>query len=115
MRKYAHLKNPLKCNDKDYIYKIMIHTQKDGVYLYEYCSLDANQCSYDIYYDDIEDIYEEWDCRIDERAWIDIEDPLPYCQDDAFLPIRVKGRNEGKPEWGKYEILENAEWIAYAP
>lgn len=36
--------------------------------------------------------------------WIDIDDPIPYCQHDAFLPIRAKGRNIGKTEWGKYEI-----------
>ena len=56
MRKYAYLKNPQKCNDKEYIYKIMLHTQKEGVYLYEYCSLDAIFCSYDQLYFDVKDI-----------------------------------------------------------
>ena len=77
MRKYAYLKNPLKCNDKEYIYKIMLHTHKEGVYLYEYCSLDAIICSYDQLYFDVSDIYEDWNSEIDERGWIDIDDPLP--------------------------------------
>lgn len=113
MRKYAYLKNPQKCNDKEYIYKIMLHTQKEGVYLYEYCSLDAIFCSYDQLYFDVNDIYGDWNSEIDERGWIDIDDPLSNCQHDAFLPIRIKGREQGNPEWGKYEILENGEWIEY--
>lgn len=113
MRRYAYLKEPIKCNRKDYVYKIMLHTQNDGVLLYQYCSLEAIQCSFDQYYSDIKEIYEEWNSEIDEQGWIDIEDPLLDCQHDAFLPIRVKGRDIGKPEWGKYEILENGQWIDY--
>ena len=44
-----------------------------------------------------------------------MDDPLPCCQQDAFLPVRVKGRNIGKPEWGKYEVLQDGEWIEYNP
>ncbi len=40
---------------------------------------------------------------------------ISYCQHDAFLPIRVKGRNTGKPQWGKLEILEDGEWVDYEP
>ena len=38
-----------------------------------------------------------------------------YCQHDAFLPIRVKGRDIGEPQWGKLEILENGKWKEYIP
>ena len=62
----------------------MLHTQKEGVYLYEYCSLDAIFCSYDQLYFDVNDIYGDWNSEIDERGWIDIDDPLPNCQHDAF-------------------------------
>lgn len=75
--------------------------------------MDAIQCSYDEWFPDVESVYKDWTCEIDERGWIDIEDPLPDCQHDAFLPIRVKGRNLGKPEWGKLEILKNDIWIEY--
>ena len=63
----------------------------------------------------MEDLYEDWNSEIDDRGWIDIEDPMPDCQHDAFLPIRVKGRNIGKPEWGKLEIYENGQWKEYIP
>ena len=116
MRKYAYLKKPLRCNKKDYIYKIMLYqTEPEEIYLFEYCSLDAVQCSFDLYYTDLNDLYDEWNDRIDERGWIDLDDPLPYCQHDAFLPIRVKGRNTGKPEWDKLEILKDECWISYKP
>ncbi|MBR1737166.1 MAG: hypothetical protein IJ736_09150 [Firmicutes bacterium] len=113
MRKYAYLKEPLKCNKKDYIYKIMFYKTKEGIYLFEYCSLDAVQCSFDLFYDSLEDLYEDWDGLIDESGWISIEDPLPDCQHDAFIPIRVKGRNIGKPEWGKLETLKDGKWVEY--
>lgn len=44
-----------------------------------------------------------------------IEDPLPGCQHDAFLPIRIKGRESGNPQWGQYDILEDGEWKKYYP
>ena len=113
MRKYAYLKEPLKCNKKDYVYKIMLFENKDGVYLFEYCSPDAVMCSFDGFYDSLDDVYEEWNDAIDERGWIAIEDPLPDCQHDAFIPIRVKGRNEGKPLWGQFETLVDGKWVEY--
>ncbi len=116
MRKYAYLKKPLQCNKKDSIYKIMLYQiEPEEIYLFEYCSLDAVQCSFDLYYTDLNDLYDEWNDQIDERGWIDIDDPLPYCQHDAFLPIRVKGRNIGKPEWDKLEIFKDECWISYKP
>ncbi len=116
MRKYAFLKNPMKCNKSDYIYKIMLYqTKNEGVFLFQYCSIDAIQCSFDQYYNDLEDIYDDWNDEIDERGWIDINDPLPFCQHDAFIPIRVKGRDIGKPEWGKLETLVDGEWVEYKP
>ena len=115
MRKYTYLKEPLKCNKKDYVYKIMLFENKDGVYLFEYCSTDAVMCSFDSFYDSLDGVYEEWNELIDERGWMEIDDPLPNCQHDAFLPIRVKGRDIGKPEWGKLEMLKDGKWIEYIP
>lgn len=51
--------------------------------------------------------------ELDEMGWIEIGDPLPYCQHDCLLPIRVKGRNTGQPQWGKFEILSDGQWIEY--
>ncbi len=115
MRKYAILKKPIKCNDTEYIYKIMLHEDHEDVYLYQYCSMDAVRCTYDAWYPDVETVYDQWNDEIDERGWIDLGDPLPDCQHDAFLPVRVKGRNVGKPQWGSFEILVRGKWQSYEP
>ena len=80
-----------------------------------YCQTDAVQCSFDYWYKTVEDVYEDWNDFVNEKGWIPIDDPLPYCQHDAFLPIRVKGRDIGEPQWGKLEILENGKWKEYIP
>ena len=46
-------------------------------------------------------------------GWHEIDDPLPYYQHDAFLPIRVKGRDTEKPAWGKFDILKDGIWGDY--
>lgn len=115
MRMYGYLKQPCKMNDNgsDFIYKVMIHEDKDGVFVYLYTSIDAVFCSYDNHYEDVADAREDWDPEIDERGWIPIDDPLPYCQHDSILPIRVKGRNTGNPQWEQLEILVEGEWVEY--
>ena len=100
MRKLAYLKSPYKCNNNDTVYKIMVYQNKRGeVFLFYYCDYDAVQASFDEYcFDDFEDVLKDWNDEIDERGWIDIEDPLPDCQHDALIPIRIKGRNIEKNE-----------------
>ncbi|MDE7426166.1 MAG: hypothetical protein K2N51_21115 [Lachnospiraceae bacterium] len=114
MRMYGYVKEPFKANKKDTIYKIMIHEiKKHEVMVYLYTSKDAISCSFDHYYPDIESALEDWQDEIDEQGWIHIEDPLPDCQHDAFLPIRVKGRDSGNPQWEQLEILEDGVWREY--
>ncbi len=115
MRKYAYLKEPLKRNERDILYKVMLCEAEEGWYLFGYSRPDALLSCCDLCYDSPEELYEDWNGQIDERGWMELDDPLPDCQQDAFLPIRVKGRNIGKPEWGKFEILRNGEWTAYTP
>ena len=93
------------------LYKI----KENEIFLFKYCSKDAVIGSFDDYYNDLNDLYNDWNDEIDEKGWIDIEDPLPYCQHDAFLPVRVKGRDAGKPQWGKLEILKDGKWVDYEP
>lgn len=113
MRKYAWLKTPLNCGENIYIYKIMLYEAEEGFYLFTYTSPDAIQCASDRFYDDPEDIYDDWNDLIDERGWIDLDDPLPHCQHDAFIPLRVKGRDTGSSEWGYFETLKDGKWVAY--
>ena len=112
MRKYANLKKPLE-REEGNIYKVMLYEAAEGFYLFEYDSPDAVQCCEDRNYASLEDLYDDWNDLIDETGWLEIEDPLPDCQHDAFVPLRVKGRDAGKPEWGKYEILKDGEWVEY--
>jgi hypothetical protein len=113
VRKYAYLKRPLGCDDGTHIFKIMLYEAKEGCYLFGYRSPDAVQSSFDRLYDLPEDLHDDWDGLVDDRGWIDIEDPLPDCQHDAFIPLRVKGRDTGRPEWGKYEMLKEGKWVPY--
>ena len=113
MRKYAYLREPLKRDGENNIFKIMLFETEEGVYLFEYSSPDAVLCSSDLFYESPEELYEDWNARIDDRGWITIDDPLPDCQQDAFIPVRVKGRDTGKPEWGKYETLQDGKWVEF--
>ena len=113
MRKYAWLKEPRKTDNDDIIYKIMLYENEEGIYLFEYSSPDAVRCSSDRFYDSTEELYDDWNDLIDEKGWIELDDPLPYCQHDAFIPMRVKGRAAGRPEWGRFETLKDGEWIDY--
>ena len=113
MRKYAILRDPQKWGDENTIYKVMLCEAEEGVYLFAYSSPDAVQCSSDRCYASLQDLHDDWDELIDERGWIELDDPLPYCQQDAFIPLRVKGRDAGKPEWGRFETLRDGRWVAY--
>ena len=114
MRMYGFLKEPYIMNKSDMVYKVMIHDmKKHGTMVYLYTGLEAMFCSCDCYYPDLESALDDWTEQLDGRGWIHIEDPLPDCQHDAFLPIRVKGREIGSPQWGKFEIYENGMWKDY--
>lgn len=115
MRMLGYLKNTYKCNEKDTIYKIVLHKTEKEVYVYLYTSFDAVISSFDNWYPDKESALKDWQSEIDERGWILIDDPMPYCQHDALLPIRVKGRNTNTPQWGKFEIYQDGEWKDYKP
>ena len=63
----------------------------------------------------LETALEEFEGELDDQGWIMIDDPLPYCQHDCILPIRVKGRETGHPQWRSYEILSDGQWVEYDP
>ena len=113
MRKYAYLKEPLKYDKNGFVFKIMLYQTEEGVYLFGYSAPDAVRSSFDRLYLALEDLYEDWNGLIDEKGWIDIDDPLPYCQHDSFIPLRVKGRDTGEPVWGEYETLTDGKWVEY--
>ena len=113
MRNYAFLKEPLARSEGDPVVKIMLYEAEEGIYLFEYSRPDAQHCTGDLCYGSLEELHEDWDSLIDGNGWTDIDDPLPGCQHDAFIPLRVKGRDKGAPEWGKYETLKDGKWVDY--
>ena len=112
MRKWAYLREPYPY-DNEVVYKVMIHTDDDGTYVYLFNSKMTQISFMDEWYEDVMDALDEWDARVIPNSWVEIDDPIEGCQYDAVLPIRVKGRNVGKPQWGKYEQFVNGCWIEY--
>lgn len=114
MRMYGFLKNPSAANQQELVYKVMLYeTQRQGTFAYLYTSPEALFCSYDYHYSSLEDALEDWEGEVER--WVELGDPLPDCQHDCPLPVRVKGRDQGAPQWGQYEILENGEWKDFTP
>jgi len=107
MRKWAYISQ-----ESEYR-KVMIYPSDEGVYVFLYNSPDAVFCSSDEYYENEEEALADWEDKVGPNGWYTIDDPLPYCQHDSTLPIRVKGRDIGKPLWGRYEILVDGEWKEY--
>lgn len=79
-----------------------------GVYTYYYTDRNVVFSSYDSYSEDLETAVAEFNGELDGRGWIEVDDPLPYCQHDCILPIRVKGHNLDQPQYGemKYSPMD---------
>ncbi|MDR2729084.1 MAG: hypothetical protein LBB56_08110 [Chitinispirillales bacterium] len=118
MRKYTILKEPIPTNDNDdLIKKIMIYQESAReIYVFIYTTTDEyGSCCADYWFDDLEDaeqyVIEEYGVK--PQDWILIDDPLPYCQHDIISPVRIKGRNNGTPIWGEFEIFNGTEWVDF--
>ena len=110
MRKYALLEKPFGKTRK-----VMLYQSDDGTYLFLYNNTHKDSPGFaDYWFETLEDAQAaaiEYNIAKDE--WINIDDPLPDCQQDIITPIRIKGRNARKPQWGRYEKLVNGEWIDF--
>ncbi len=95
------------------IKRLMIYDSEDGVYLFGYDNYEDSGSLWDSWFESIEDAIEscEEDYEIAKSDWEKIPDPLENCQHDWIEPVRVKGRDIGKPEWGKLEKLIDRKWI----
>ncbi|MCI5072269.1 hypothetical protein MRY82_04920 [bacterium] len=110
MRKYAFIKENEKTK------KIMIYECKEGVYLFLYDSLKDVAAFADYWFESLEEVYEyiKEDFIISDSKWYNIDDPKPYCQHDFIRPVRIKGRADGNPQWGKYEEQdESGHWVDF--
>jgi biofilm protein TabA len=112
MRKVAEVQN-----DHPEIKQVMIYECPDGVYVFPFATLEDGSAVSDEYYQSVEEADAECTKRygISDKDWKYIDDPLEHCQHDWIKPVRIKGRNVGKPEWGHFEILENGIWKDFIP
>ena len=108
MRKIASVTVP----NTNAVRLMLYDTGKDGVYVFGYNSEKDSSCSWDCHYNDLEDAYEMGiEYGIQKEDWIEIAAPLEHCQEDWMQPVRVIGRSNGSPQWGKYEQLIDGQWI----
>lgn len=110
MRKVAFV------NVVDETLKLMVYQCDEGVYLFGYDCIQDAPSKWDNWFEDLDtadqycrDIY-----KIDDDDWILISDPCIDCQHDFIMPRRIKGRDSGKPEYGKFEQLINKRWVDFS-
>ena len=112
MRKWAYFSEPISYGGST-IHKVMLYQKHNGeTYVFLFDDHRSQICCADEWYPTLQDALSVWDF-IPHSEWSIVDDPIPGCQDDAIDPIRIKGRAEGKPEYGKYEILISGEWREY--
>jgi hypothetical protein len=95
----------------------MLYECDDGIYLFPFATLEDGSAMGDQLFQLLEEAecYCEQEFGILATDWQQIGDPLPDCQHDWIAPVRVKGRPEGKPQWGVFEWLVNGEWQEFQP
>lgn len=112
MRKVAAVQN-----NHSEIRRVILYETDEGVYLFPCSTEEDGSAIGDEWFESVS--LAEQVCRDDygilDEHWVEISDPLPDCQHDWIEPVRVKGRAEGKPEWGKLERLENGVWKEFNP
>lgn len=111
MRKVAFV------NIVDETLKLMIYQCDEGVYLFGYDCFQDAPSKWDNWFEDLEtaDQYCQDIYQISTNDWILISEPCKDCQHDFIMPTRIKGRESGKPEYGKFETLINKRWVDLSP
>jgi hypothetical protein len=94
------------------IQQVILYQCADGVYLFPCTSLDDGFSNGDEWYENLESA--ESICHSEygilSEDWQIISDPLEHCQQDWVEPVRVVGRDKGKPQWGRFEKLFDGVW-----
>jgi biofilm protein TabA len=93
--------------------RLMLYQVEDGVYLFYYDTEIDNSCIRDDWFHNLSSALKVTSegFGINREDWIEIDDPLPFCQDDIIQPVRVKGRDVGSPQKGLWERLEDGKWM----
>jgi hypothetical protein len=103
----------LVLRSKEGVKRVILYEADDGVYLFLSRSIHDAGSFADEWYVSVEDA--EAVCRerfgIDKRMWQEVPDPEPGCQHDWIAPVRIKGREQGQPQWGVLERLVVGRWV----
>jgi hypothetical protein len=93
--------------------RCILYESADGVYVFPCASLEDGSATGDWWFSSAEEAFRVCDEEFGILAedWRNIDDPLPDCQDDWIAPVRIVGRNEGAPQWGRFERLVNGKWV----
>ena len=112
MRKIALVRN----NHPD-VKRVIVYESDNGVYLFPCASLKDGSAIGDDWFANLSgvDKYCAEEYGIESKDWEYIDDPLDGCQHDWIVPVRVKGRNIGQPQWDSLERLENGVWKEFDP
>lgn len=97
----------------DEIKKLMIYESEDGVYLFGYDCVQDTISIWDNWYltlEEAEDFCEE-KYEVDKEKWIDISEPSTGCQHDFIMQTKVRAKENGKPQWGNFQTLQNGNWV----
>ncbi len=97
--------------------RLMIHETEGGVYLFGFDRMSDGGGIWDEWYETVADAKEaaQASYQVVAESWRQIADIHEHCQQDWIQPVRVKGRNSGRPDWGKLERLVNNEWVEFDP
>ena len=97
----------------DKVKKLMIYELEEGVSLFGYDCVQDTVSIWDNWYltlEEAKDFCEEM-YQVDKENWIDISEPLNNCQHDFILPTKIVGKENGNPQWGQFQTLQNGKWV----
>jgi hypothetical protein len=105
MRRLSYLLRPT-----DDTVRLMIYESSDGIYVFGYDDLADNASKWDNLFENIEDALEFCEEKYKAESWISIDAPTENCQHDWIQKVRIKAKENGKPEWGHFEQFINGRW-----
>lgn len=110
MRKVVSLKKNING-----VKRLMIYSTKKYTYLFGFDQDADSGAIWDACCDSEEEALSicEEDYGVKPSEWKEIANPEPYCQHDWINPVRIKGRESGHPEFGKFEKFINGKWIEF--